>query len=83
MSWACPFAIHTHSQVIKCKDNNHAELKAIQLAVSDLGDMVEIHTDSQWAIDKFKGINILVKTSRTNTANMAARAKKEKLRSQK
>jgi ribonuclease HI len=80
VSWSCKFVVYTNSVRMKCKDNNEAELQAVLLAVADLGSGVEIHTDSQWAIDNFEGENVLVKTSRTNAANMTARANKENLR---
>ena len=81
ISWSCPFGLTSNSVVIYShSDNNEAELAAVCLASSDLGNEVEIMTDSLYAIENFKGPNRVIKTNRDNTANFAARLSNEKTR---
>ena len=72
--------LNVKSATIRCSDNNVAELKAVELAARDLEVWVEILTDSQYAIDNFKGKHIVRKTNRDNVANTVVRLKKENKR---
>ena len=61
------------SKLIKAKDNNDAELKAIYFACKNVSTDVEIKTDSEDAMRRYKGEHTVTKWDRENSGNSMSR----------
>lgn len=80
IGYADQFLLQSNTKVRKFSNNNEAELEAVKWAATKVDPAVEIHTDSQYAIDNYRGSHIVRKCNRENTANIVVRSHKEDLR---
>lgn len=79
LGYSDSFFINTDvKKLYRIKDNNEAELLALNWASEKLGSEVELYTDSVYAFENFKGANPIFKCSRNNPANIVLRTYKEK-----
>lgn len=67
----------SHTKSVRVKDNNEAELAAVNLAASLFPETTVIFTDSEYAIKSFSGKHSVQKCQRNNVANILVRSKRE------